>query len=99
EPPFYSVGTLGFILQHVTLPDASLRVLIQGRTRLRLSDFRQEEGVWSAAVEEVPAAEEDQIRVQALQRIVVGQFEEIASLLPQGSDEIKQLLAHISDAG
>ncbi|HEX7120039.1 MAG TPA: endopeptidase La [Longimicrobiales bacterium] len=98
EPPFYSVGTLGLILQHVKLPDASLRVLVQGRTRLRLKEFRHDDGVWSAAAEEIAAAEEDQIRVQALQRIVVGQFEEIASLLPQGADEIKQLLGHISDA-
>ncbi|HEX6937985.1 MAG TPA: endopeptidase La [Longimicrobiales bacterium] len=99
EPPFYSVGTLGLILQHVRLPDATLRVLVQGRTRLRLKEFRHEDGAWSAAVEAVPPTEEDHVRVQALQRIVIGQFEEIASLLPQGADELKQLLAHISDAG
>lgn len=97
EPPFYAVGTLGLILQHVTMPDASLRVLIQGRARVRLWDYRQEDGIWTAAAEEMVAAEDDPLRVQALQRIVVGQFEEIAALLPQGSDEIKQLLAHITD--
>src|SRR5690606_38210567 len=98
ESPFYSVGTLGLILQHVAMPDASLRVLIQGRARLRLWDFRQTDGIWTAAAEELVPAEDDPLRVQALQRIVVGQFEEIAALLPQGSDEIKQLLAHITDA-
>lgn len=97
--PFYSVGTLGAVLQHVKMPDGSVRVLIQGRERLHLSDFRREDGVWTAAVERVAVVEEDAVRVQALQRAVVGQFEEIAALLPQGSEEVQQLLAHISDAG
>src|SRR5690606_42128401 len=66
----YSIGTLGLILQHVAMPDASLRVLIQGRARLRLWDFRQEDGIWTAAAEELVPAEDDPLRVQALQRIV-----------------------------
>lgn len=97
--PFYSVGTLGVILQHVKLPDGSARVLIQGRKRLRVSEFRRSDGVWMALGGEVVAVQDDDpTRVQALQRVVVGHFREIASLLPQGGEEIMQLLAHISDA-
>src|SRR5690606_11305932 len=95
--PFFGIGTLGSILQHVRLPDASLRILIQGRRRVRLKGLHHEAGAWSASIEEIPTAAEDAIRVAALERIVIGQFQEIIALLPEGADEIRQLLGHIQD--
>ncbi|HEX7051668.1 MAG TPA: endopeptidase La [Longimicrobiales bacterium] len=97
DPPFFGVGTLGLILQHVRLPDASMRLLIQGRQRVRLGRFQHDGDVWSAAVELLAPREDETARVQALHRIVLGQFQEIVALSPQAPEALRHLLDSISD--
>lgn len=101
DPPFYQVGTLGQIIQHIRMPDASVRMLIQGQERVRVRGLRRHGDTWFAEIEEVEGtdAEEDETRVQALHRVVLGQFQEIVSLLPHGGEEMSQLLGHITDPG
>ena len=99
DPPFYDVATVGQILQHVKMPDATMRLLIQGRERVRLSGFRRDDDGWSADIEPVPSVDEDDERAKALHRVVLGQFQEIAALAPHGSEELRGLLSQIQDAG
>lgn len=100
DPPFYDVATVGAILQHVKMPDKSLRLLIQGRTRARLSGFGREDGGWTASAEPIEAAEaDDEMRIKALHRVVLGQFQELVALSPHASEELRELLTQIQDPG
>jgi len=97
--PFFDVGTLGAILQHVSMPDGSLRVLIHGRTRLRVRGAEREGPIWHAEVEALVSPAEDGPKLQALRRIVQAQFQELVSLAPELAEEMRQLLDQITDPG
>jgi ATP-dependent Lon protease len=99
NPPFFEVGTLGVILQYAPMPDSTLRLLIQGRERLRLSDFSREEGHWFTQAERITVPPEDGVRLQALHRIVLGQFLELLSSAPPLAEEMRELLAQVRDPG
>lgn len=99
DPPFYSVGTLGVILQHSELPDGSMRLLLHGRSRLRVGHCTHEGEHWFAAVERLASPVEEGTRLHALHRIVLGQFLELLSALPQVGEELRELLVQIRDPG
>ncbi len=99
NPPFYGVGTLGVILQHGDLPDGAIRLLIHGRGRLRVQGCAREGEHWFADVEQITAPAEEGTRLQALHRIVLGQFLELLSALPQVGEELRELLVQIREPG
>lgn len=99
DPPFYTVGTRGMILQHSDLPDGSIRLLLHGKERLRLESCEREDGVWIAAVEGLEPPAEDNDEVEAIHRVVLGQFLELLSAIPEGGEEMKELLTQIEDPG
>lgn len=99
DPPFYGVGTLGVILQHGELPGGALRLLIHGRGRLRVRGCARDGEHWYADVVRIDAPQEDGTRLEALHRIVLGQFLELLSALPQVGEELRELLVQIRDPG
>jgi ATP-dependent Lon protease len=99
DSPFYDVGTLGVILQHGDLPDGAMRLLIHGRSRLRIQECAREGKHWFANVEGITAPAEEGTRLQALHRIVLGQFLELISALPQVGEELRELLVQIREPG
>lgn len=99
DSPFYDVGTLGVILQHSELPDGTVRLLIHGRGRLRVQGCAREGEHWFAQAEPIAAPPEAGTRVQALHRIVLGQFLELIAALPQVGEELRELLVQIRDSG
>lgn len=99
DPPFYGVGTLGVILQHGELPGGAMRLLIHGRGRLRIEGCAREGEHWFANVEQIAVPEEEGTRLEALHRIVLGQFLELITALPQVGEELNELLVQIKDPG
>jgi len=99
DPPFYDVGTLGVILQHGELPGGALRLLIHGRGRLRVRGCARNGEHWYADVVRIDAPKEEGARLQALHRIVLGQFLELLAALPQAGEELRELLVQIRDPG
>jgi ATP-dependent Lon protease len=99
DSPFYDIGTLGVILQHSEMPDGTVRLLIHGRGRLRIQGCAREGEHWVAEIERIAAPDGEGSRVQALHRIVLGQFLELISALPQVGEELRELLMQIRDSG
>ena len=78
EPGFddlYHVGVLGNILQMLNLPDGSVKILVDGMDRVRVSDYREENGYFSGKYEILEKENYNEIEVEAYSRMVLEQFE------------------------
>jgi ATP-dependent Lon protease len=47
----YKVGTVGSIIQLLRLPDGTVKVLIEGKTRVEVKKFLEEESFYKVEVE------------------------------------------------
>jgi ATP-dependent Lon protease len=72
----YDVGTLAKIAQVVQLQDGTVRAIVQGQSRLRVTDFDAAGPYLRATVEELPDETPDGLEVQALMRTVQAQIEQ-----------------------
>jgi ATP-dependent Lon protease len=72
----YTVGTLAKIAQVVQLQDGTVRAIVQGQGRLRLSSFVTTSPYLRARVEEVDDDAPPGLEVQALMRTVQAQIEQ-----------------------
>ena len=95
----YEVGTLGSIVRLLKLMDGTLRVMIQGIDRVRLTDLQQS-GEWLSAIwEPLPLVGLEHARVEPLKRNVVAQFGRVIDLAPYLADELHEVLEGITDPG
>ncbi len=96
----HTYGTLATVHKVVKMPNQSLFVFTEGTERVRLGEFSKIEPFMVAAVEtipEVPAAQDPGI--EALQRNVITQFQQIVSASPTLSDELQTIAMNIDDPG
>ena len=76
EDDLYEIGTLGTIIQLVKLPDNTVKVLVEGKRRAKISEYINNENFIQCEVEELVDDEEDEVRQEALLRGVKSTFEE-----------------------
>ena len=76
----YETGTIGTILQLLKLPDGTVKVLVEGGSRAKVSKYVENENFLEARIEPLedntPVTEE----LEALSRAVVTQFEQYVKL-------------------
>ncbi|MPZ17764.1 MAG: endopeptidase La [Luteitalea sp.] len=97
----YRIGTATRIHKMFRLPDGSLRLIVQGLTRLSLQQLILGEPYLRAAVDIAPEIErpEDRLEIDALQRNIRTNFQRIVSLSPLLSDDLQTLAQNIEEAG
>src|SRR6478735_7191123 len=61
EKDIFSVGTLGTILQILRLPDNTVKVLIEGKRRARITEYYETDRMIEAEVEEMTDAQENSV--------------------------------------
>ena len=97
----YQVGTVTHIHKMFKLPDGSLRLIVQGLARVHLDRVISARPYLLAEVG--PAVEvtrdEDRLEVDALQRNIKNNFQQVVSLSPLLSDDLQTLAANISEPG
>ncbi len=76
----YDVGTVSTVLQLLKLPDGTVKVLVEGGQRARITGFVENEEFFEAAAELLPEDEGDDKELEALSRSVVSQFEQYIKL-------------------
>ena len=76
----YDVGTVSTVLQLLKLPDGTVKVLVEGGQRARITGFVENEEFFEAAAEFLPEEEGDEKELEALSRSVVSQFEQYIKL-------------------
>ena len=93
-------GTLATIHKVVKMPNQSLFVFTEGTERVKLGEFTQLEPFMLATVETVPEIQpEKQAELEALQRNVISQFQQIVTASPTLSDELQTIAMNIDEPG
>ena len=95
----YEIGTLATVLQMLKLPDGTVKVLVEGLYRVRVSDFVETEECFLAKAEKIVHPEESDSETEALMRTVFTQFDQYVKLNKKIPPEILTSLATINDAG
>jgi len=101
QDDLYPIGTATHIHKMFKLPDGSLRLIVQGLTRVRLDRMVQTRPYLRAAVSLAAEVlrEEDNLEIDALQRNIKSNFQQVVSLSPLLSDDLQALSSNITDSG
>ena len=93
----YEVGTLSTILQLLKLPDGTVKVLVEGIKRAKISKFSPNKDYFEAQAEIFEDSLEDNTEIEALARSVVGEFEQYIKLNKKISPEVLSSINQIDD--
>ena len=76
----FDIGTVGTILQLLKLPDGTVKVLVEGAQRTRVTEFTENDEFFEANIEILPDEDDEDGELEALSRAVVSQFEQYIKL-------------------
>jgi len=93
----YRLGTVSTILQLLKLPDGTVKVLVEGGRRAKITEFKDTDSYFEATVETVPDVPGDKKSLEALSRSVVSQFEQYIKLNKKIAPEVLVSLNQIED--
>ncbi|MEP0762662.1 MAG: endopeptidase La [Chloroflexota bacterium] len=91
------VGTVAQIHRLFRAPDGTIRLLVQGMARIRITEFTETQPYLRARVEAAPETVESGIEVEALMRNVVEQFSRMADLVPSIPGELISAALNVDD--
>lgn len=93
----YDVGTVVNIIQMLRLPDNTVKVLIEGKYRAKITDFDSKpEGYWSE-VEKCAQGTVDQVNIEATIRSIKNVFEQYVKLNKRIPPELLMSISSITD--
>ncbi|MBT6037459.1 MAG: endopeptidase La [Kordiimonadaceae bacterium] len=93
----YRTGTLATVLQLLKLPDGTVKVLVEGVERIKITNFVGTEDFFEAETEDVvcePASAEE---IEALSRSVIGKFSQYVKLNKKIPAEVMETTSQIED--
>jgi len=93
----YRVGTVSTILQLLKLPDGTVKVLVEGGRRARITGFKETDSYFEAFTEAMPDEEGEAKELDALGRTVVSQFEQYIKLNKKIAPEVLVSLNQIEE--
>ncbi len=95
----YEIGCVSNILQMLKLPDGTVKVLVEGNQRARISQVIDGESHFSCDYTQIEAAGEASPEAEALRRAILAQFDQYVKLNKKIPPEILASLNGIDDAG
>ncbi len=84
----FRIGTVSTILQLLKLPDGTVKVLVEGGRRARITSFKETDAYFEAFTEAMPDQETDKAELEALGRTVISQFEQYIKLNKKIAPEV-----------
>jgi ATP-dependent Lon protease len=94
----YTVGTVGTVLQLLKLPDGTVKVLVEGARRARISRFAENEAFFQAYADPIVEKPGEPQETAALARTVVSQFEQYIKLNKKIPPEVLVSINQIDDS-
>jgi ATP-dependent Lon protease len=94
----YTVGTVGTVLQLLKLPDGTVKVLVEGARRARISRFAENEAFFQAYADPIVEKAGEPQETAALARTVVSQFEQYIKLNKKIPPEVLVSINQIDDS-
>lgn len=95
----YRTGTLATVLQLLKLPDGTVKVLVEGVERVKITEFLGTEEFFEAETVEVLPAETSEEELEALNRSVSGKFSQYVKLNKKIPAEVIETTSEIEDEG
>lgn len=99
EKDIYAVGTVGTIIQLLRLPDGTVKVLVEGKRRVRIKNFVNNEGHFVVNCETIEEDVSNPTEASALVRSVKGTFETYVKLNKRIPPEILMRVSSIESPG
>ena len=93
----YEVGAMAAVLQMLKLPDGTVKVLVEGRERVRLVDVVEQDDYLSAACQFVMSKPAEPSEVEAMRRALMAQFDQYVKLSKKIPPELLTSLSGIED--
>jgi ATP-dependent Lon protease len=93
----FGIGTLATVLQLLKLPDGTVKVLVEGASRARITRFTDNDAYFEAEAEVLPDAMGTEVEVEALARSVVTEFDNYVKLNKKISPEVIGAVTQIED--
>jgi len=96
----YSIGTLAQVLQLLKLPDGTIKVLVEGVSRVKVSNVVERDGSLYGEGEEIESTDGREPReIEAVARSLMGLFEQYVKTNRKLPPELLQTLAGIDEPG
>ena len=93
----YTVGTAAVIHKMIKVPDGTLRILVEGTTRIELQHPVQEDPYLVGEFAELPDVIEETREAEALTRNVQNLFARVIGLVPYLPEELQIAAANVED--
>ncbi|MGM0594355.1 MAG: endopeptidase La [Pseudomonadota bacterium] len=97
EKDVYRIGTLSTILQLLKLPDGTVKVLVEGGTRARITTFNESDAYFTAEIEVLESEQMDEREAEVLSRSVLNQFDQYVKLNKKVPPEVLTSLSGIDE--
>ncbi|MCA8903255.1 MAG: LON peptidase substrate-binding domain-containing protein, partial [Hyphomonas sp.] len=95
----FTVGTLATVLQLLKLPDGTVKVLVEGQSRVRIQRYTAREEFFEADAIALDEEDGDKVEAEALARSVVAEFENYVKLNKKVSPDILASISQIDEYG
>jgi len=102
DPEFddlYDVGCVANVMQLLKLPDGTVKVLVEGQSRARVTGFETVDGYHQAELETLEEIEGEPSETEALVRTTVEQFEQYVKLNKKVPPEVLASVGQIEEPG
>ena len=93
----YQTGVIASVLQLLKLPDGTVKVLVEGKSRARIRNFVENEAFYEAEVELLEESEGDPQIISAFSRTLAEEFDKYAKLNRNVPQEAAAAVAQIED--
>jgi ATP-dependent Lon protease len=93
----HEFGTASLIVKMLRFPDGSLRILVQGVTRIRLTRISQTLPYLKARVDVIKESAEKSLELEALVRNAINLFQKVVSMAFYLPDELQAVVLNIQD--
>ena len=95
----YTIGTLGTVLQLLKLPDDTVKVLVEGGRRVRITGYNDRADFFEARAVEMEEVAAESAELQAAARTVVSEFENYVKLNKKVPPEVVVSINKIEEPG
>ncbi|MDG5470983.1 endopeptidase La [Jeotgalibacillus sp. ET6] len=99
QTDLYSMGTLTKVKQMLKLPNGTIRVLVEGLERAKITSFLDESTHYTVEVETVPDSPDKTAELEALMRTLTDYFEQYINLSKKVSTETLNTVTDIEEPG
>ncbi|EYD75786.1 ATP-dependent protease La Type I [Rubellimicrobium mesophilum DSM 19309] len=93
----YKAGVLANVLQLLKLPDGTVKVLVEGKSRVRITEFVKNDRFFEASIQPLSESMGDEEVVQALVRSVGAEFEKYAKIKKNIPEEAVAAVTEATD--